>query len=77
MIIFGSRNRTVKKAAGEFFCPKCRAVRLYQLKKVAQYFTLYFIPIFPIKQLGEYVECEFCKTTYRPEVLNLNRPPAP
>ena len=74
MIIFGTRNRTKKTSEGTFYCPKCRATRTYEYKKVARYFALYFIPLIPIQQLGEYVECSVCKTTFKPDVLKLAAP---
>jgi uncharacterized C2H2 Zn-finger protein len=40
---------------------------------MGKYFTLYFIPIVKTKDLGEYVECQTCKTTFKPEVLQASR----
>ena len=44
--------------------------------RVSKYFTLYFIPLFPIDNLGEYVQCQTCKQMYKPEVLSYE-PPSP
>ena len=33
------------------------------------WFTLYFLPIFPIGTKGYYVECQECAGTFKPEVL--------
>ena len=76
MIIWGTRGRQIELSAGQFHCPKCDVTRPYKQKRVAQYFTLFFIPLFQIKNLGEFVECQFCHQTYKPEVLSY-KPPSP
>ena len=69
MIIWGSRGITSSQAKGLFHCPGCDQQRSYDHKKVRRFFTLYFIPLIPLETLGEYVECQFCKGTYKEEVL--------
>ncbi len=69
MIIFGMRGITRTHAKGVFNCPGCRSSQNYGHKKVRRFFTLYFIPVIPLKELGEYVECESCKDTYHTRVL--------
>ncbi len=75
MIIFGTKVRHKKIAEGEFFCPKCQAVTRYVHKQAVRTFTLYFIPIFPIQQLGEFVECQRCGTALDPTVRHLRSKP--
>jgi len=70
MIIWGTRGRQVEIGSGQFYCPKCDAKRQYKQKRTARYFTLFFIPLFQIQNLGEYVECAACHQTYKPEVLS-------
>ncbi len=78
MIIWGSRVRYKNLDQGSFFCPKCHDQRQYVRKQAARYFTLYFIPIFPIQQLGELVECQTCHVAFEPGVLLLRGgPPKP
>lgn len=72
MIIFGTKGVTTTSDRGAFFCPHCDHEQNYALKKVRRFFTLYFIPVIPISNLGEYVECDHCKGTYNTEVLNYN-----
>ena len=69
IFIFGTRGREVKAGEGRFHCPQCEGERGYRLMKVKNYFTLFFIPIFPFSELGEYVECDTCKGTYKTGVL--------
>jgi hypothetical protein len=71
MIIYGHKSREVEIASGQFHCPKCDDQRPYIHKRVAQYFTLFFIPLFKIKTLGEYVECQVCRHAFKPESLGL------
>ncbi len=70
-IFFGMRSRFKKIDEGEFFCPYENTQRHYHRKKAAQWFTLYFIPIFPIRQLGEVVECQSCGRAFDTKVLTL------
>lgn len=42
--------------------------------RVAKYFTLFFIPLFRLETMGEYIECETCLTAFDLNVLDY-RPP--
>jgi uncharacterized tellurite resistance protein B-like protein len=69
-IVFGFRSRASKVSEGTFFCPKCGADRRYVLQRFRRWFTLFFLPIFPVGQAqGEQVKCQTCGTAFRPEVL--------
>lgn len=68
-IIFGTRGVTSNAGKGQFHCPQC-GPQPYLHKKVKKWFTLYFIPCIPMETLGEYIECQRCKGTYKMEVLN-------
>ncbi|NQT37641.1 MAG: TerB family tellurite resistance protein [Planctomycetes bacterium] len=72
MIIFGTRGVTYSAGSGDFYCPQCRSELPYRHKRVRRFFTLYFIPLIPIDLLGEYVECQQCRGTYRLDVLDMN-----
>ena len=71
----GSRGREIEAGSGQFYCPACGVERKYKHKRIGRYFTLYFIPVFQIEKLGEYVECQACHKVYPVEVLKL-KPPA-
>lgn len=58
---------------GMFHCPQCNGNQNYAHKKVTNFFTLYFIPLIPLGRLGEYVECQTCRQTYIPRVLEQSR----
>lgn len=76
MIIWGSRGKESEVARGQFHCPQCDTPVPYVHKKVARYFTLYFIPLFKTEDLGEYVECGGCRGTFKPAVLQYEPPSA-
>jgi len=69
MLIWGSKAKAKKESEGEFYCPECQDYCQYEAKTVKQYFTLYFIPTFPTDDLGGYVECQSCKSTFNKSVL--------
>lgn len=75
MIIFGTRNRFKTIGTGQFYCPHCQGQRNYEHKQAKKYFTLYFVPLIPMGDMGDFVECQTCHVTYKSEVLNIK--PAP
>jgi transcription elongation factor Elf1 len=74
LIIFGTKVRQQVIGEGQFFCPKCQSQRAYKHKKASRYFSLYFIPVIPIGNLGEFVECQTCGIAFEPTVLQLRGP---
>jgi hypothetical protein len=68
-ILFGTKTRFKTLSTGQFYCPQCRTRRTYELRLARDYFTLYFIPIFPIHKRGEIVTCTTCGTNFQKEVL--------
>jgi hypothetical protein len=70
MIIFGWRTRESTTGRGEFACPRCNSNQPYRFKAVKTWFTLYFLPVIPLKTLGEFVQCQACGDNFRPDVLD-------
>lgn len=70
-IIFGTKGRVVKKNSGRFYCPQCEGERNYTHYNIANYFTLFFIPIFPYRDIGGYIECNTCKGQFKVNVLGI------
>jgi hypothetical protein len=71
ILIWGLRARAKALSTGEFFCTHCGTDRSYVLQQLRRWFTLFFIPLFPVgKPLGEQVKCSTCGTHFSPEVLN-------
>lgn len=69
MIIYGSKGVTKTLNRGSFDCPFCCAPRQYLLRSIRTYFTLYFIPLFPVGSGQRFVECGSCSQTFDVAVL--------
>jgi tellurite resistance protein len=70
IIIWGSRGINSTLKTGKFFCPECDVSDChYKHIRVRNFFTLYFIPLIPMGTLGEYIECQHCKLTYKKSIL--------
>ena len=69
MLIWGWRSRMKTLAEGMFHCPNCGGDRHYAHKEARNWFTLFFIPLIPLKVLGELVECQTCKQGYDVRIL--------
>jgi hypothetical protein len=74
MIIFGTKVRKKTVKSGTFFCPRCRTMRAYNHQKGTRYFTLYFIPIIPMGDVGEFIECDVCAGMFQLDVLKMKAP---
>ena len=71
LLIWGFKGRYRDVGSGPFHCPQEGADRQYTLKRVQRWFTFFFIPIIPLKVLGEFVECNSCKSGYGQTVLTM------
>jgi zinc-ribbon family len=69
MIIWGFRVIMRVLSSGAFFCPKEDGDRPYQLKSQQRFFTIFFIPLIPLKKFDNLVECQSCRTLYKESVL--------
>jgi hypothetical protein len=59
-------------STGTFFCPRCNGDREYQLRGARRWFTLFFIPIFPVSgSVNPHVHCTTCQGNFAENVLNL------
>lgn len=72
-IIFGTTTRKIKENDGFFLCPQCQTLKPYILQSYQSWFTLFFIPLFPIgNKRNKHVECKECGTTFIQRVLENN-----
>lgn len=69
MIIIGEMDLTFSAGSGTFYCPTCRASQAYAGKKVRRFITLYFIPVIPIQTVSEHIQCQACRGTFPPQVV--------
>ena len=70
MIIWGSTGRDRTVGRGQFFCPHCMQRCDFEHQKVSRYFTLYFIPLFSVEELGEYIRCGGCAGEFQTHVAD-------
>jgi hypothetical protein len=68
-IIWGWRAVKALLGTGTFYCPRCQGDRCYRHFAARRWFTLFFIPMIPLKALGSYVECDVCHGTFVEPVL--------
>ncbi len=70
MIIYGYKHKEIQLGTGHLHCFSCEVQRPYRHKKIVRYFTLFFIQLFPLGTISEYVECQVCGRTYAPGILS-------
>lgn len=70
MIIYGTKPKSTLISGGDFFCPHCHEDREYDLYRVKTWFTLYFIPVFPVGSGDEHIQCAHCSGTFTTEVID-------
>ena len=72
-VIFGNGHKEYTEAKGKFYCPSCKLMNIYLVKKKRDFFRIFFIPILPIGEKSQpYVECQKCKTNWDISVLDDN-----
>ncbi len=67
-LLFGSEPDPIRLGRGEFYCPRCMGRRSYVRTRVRRTLSVFGIK-FTSGTIGEYVECDDCMSTFRPEVL--------
>ena len=70
-LVWGFKVRFRTLLEGVFFCQVCGGDRPFQQKQGKRWFTLFWLPLIPLKDVGEpFVECTTCHNAYRTSVLN-------
>ena len=64
MVIFGFRTKVLVLAMLTLLCPRCGNPAAHPLHKAVTKFTLFFIPLFPVK-IAHTTQCTFCGLTSR------------
>ncbi len=65
-IVWGSRNRISSRGGSiDTVCPSCRNAAKIEGKVARRWFTLYFLPIFPMDKGQHFSQCKICKTQFR------------
>jgi hypothetical protein len=70
-LVFGFRPILRTIGRGAFHCPREGVDRSYRRCSVRTYFTLFFVPLIPLKKSGELVRCESCGGRFELAVLEL------
>lgn len=70
IIIYGSRGVFSELSNGDFDCPHCQNHSSYRLRQIRRFFTLFFIPIFPVSSATRFVECDHCGSQFAESVLD-------
>lgn len=71
ILIWGWRSRLKSIGQGTFHCPHCQADRAYEHRQARRWFTLFWIPLIPLKVLGTFIECTTCRSGYDERVLTM------
>ncbi len=69
LLVWGFKARYKIIESGMFACPHEGVDRGFSKKEAKRWFTFFWIPILPLNALGEFVECDSCKSSYDPRVL--------
>lgn len=67
-----TRFRTIDK--GRFFCPQEQSEQQYIRKRGTLWLEVYFIPLMPIGEKDDVIECQSCGHHYDPAVLTKRQP---
>ena len=69
ILIWGWKPVARAVDSGIFYCPNEAGDRHYELMTARRYFTVFFLPLIPLDELGQYVECRHCGAQYDTAVL--------
>ena len=69
LIIAGTKVEENEVGSGTFNCPNEGSKQSYRHVRLEKKATAFFVPVATMSDLGEYVECQSCGATYKPEVL--------
>jgi uncharacterized tellurite resistance protein B-like protein len=70
ILIWGFRVRLKTLGRGVFYSPATGRDGPYRLVEARRWFTLFWIPLIPLKRLGTFVQCDETKQTYDPSILD-------
>lgn len=71
LIIWGFKARFSQTDVGHFHCPREGGDRGFARMQARRWFTFFWIPLIPLKVLGEFIRCAGCGAEYDPQVLEL------
>ncbi|HEV7930931.1 MAG TPA: TerB family tellurite resistance protein [Actinomadura sp.] len=71
LLVFGLSVFFRTVGQGVFHCPHCGGDRPYRRRIGRRWVTLFFLPVVPLRRVGEAVECRTCHTRFGVPVLKL------
>lgn len=67
----GTESTPITVESGEFYCSKCASRQGYELKSPQKQATSWFFRLFSQGDRGSFVECQNCRSTFVPAVLQV------
>lgn len=68
-LIMGMKVKLKAIGDGTFHCPRCGGDRTYRLLQARRWFTVFFVPVIPLKELGTVVQCDSCSGQFSEAAL--------
>lgn len=68
-LIMGMKVKLRAVGDGTFHCPRCGGDRHYRRMQARRWFTVFFVPVIPLKELGTLVQCDACGGQFAEDVL--------
>ena len=66
IIVYGTKNKIKNLGiVGKYECSRCNNISDLQFMSSQQWFTLFWIPIFPISKKKEFMQCPICHQNYQ------------
>jgi hypothetical protein len=69
--VLGVRFRFRASGSGALHCQRCGGDRVYRRCTGRRWMHVLYIPVVPLRRIGEHVQCTNCGTRYRLEVLRM------
>ena len=64
-LIFGLKSRERRLGSPIGVCPVCGNTAAQVTVRRSTWFSLFFIPLFPVKPASQYSTCTYCGNSYR------------
>lgn len=68
-MFIGPRAVVKTHTRGLFHCPRCDMSRAYAYRRVRRFFAFLYVPVVPLADRGEFVQCGFCRHAFKPSIL--------
>lgn len=66
IIVYGTKNKIKNLGiVGKYECSRCNNISDLQFMSSQQWFTLFWILIFPISKKQEFMQCPICHLNYQ------------